>query len=75
MIAHNAFDKQPGFTPPTGAIRQQFDIGTFDNNGLEIISFEMSPNYFMTRAPNLTLGVGPGVGYAKASYMNGPTEG
>lgn len=65
----------PWFQPPTGAIRQQFNIGTYDNNGIEITSFEMNPNYFMTLAPNLTLGVGPGVGYVRASDMNGPTEG
>jgi hypothetical protein len=65
----------PWFQPPTGTIRQQFNIGTFDDNGLEITSFEMNPNYFMTLTPNLTLGVGPGIGYVRASINNGPTEG
>lgn len=65
----------PWFQPPTGAIRQQFNIGTYDDNGFEITSFEMNPNYFMTLSPNLSLGIGPGVGYARTSYLNGPTEG
>ena len=65
----------PWFQPPKGTIRQQFNIGRFDEDGLEVTSFEMNPNYFMTLAPNWTLGVGPGIGYAKASYKNGDTEG
>jgi len=65
----------PWFQPPKGVIRQQFNIGTYDDNGLEITSYEMNPNYFMTLSPNLTLGIGPGIGYARASYKDGPTEG
>jgi hypothetical protein len=65
----------PWFQPPKGVIRQQFNIGRYDNDGLEMTSFEMNPNYFMTLAPNWTLGVGPGIGYARASYNNGDTEG
>lgn len=65
----------PWFQPPKGAIRQQFNIGRYDNDGLEMTSFEMNPNYFMSLAPNWTLGVGPGVGYARASFNNGGTEG
>jgi hypothetical protein len=65
----------PWFQPPKGVIRQQFNIGTYDDSGMEVTSFEMNPNYFMTIAPGLTFGIGPGVGYARASYLNGPTEG
>ena len=65
----------PWFQPPKGVIRQQFNIGKFDHNGLEITSYEMNPNYFITLAPNWTLGVGPGVGYAKASINNVDTRG
>ena len=43
--------------------------------GMEITSFEMNPNYFMTLSPKWTLGVGPGIGYVRASYMDGSTEG
>lgn len=65
----------PWFQPPKGKIRQQFNIGRYDNDGLEMTSFEMNPNYFFTLSPNWSLGVGPGVGYARASYNNGSTEG
>ncbi len=61
--------------PPKGAIRQQFNIGTFDDNGLELTSYEWNPNYFMTLAPGLTLGFGPGVGYVTASWGDGPHQG
>ncbi|MFN2309920.1 MAG: hypothetical protein ABR553_09345 [Gammaproteobacteria bacterium] len=64
----------PWFQPPTGQVRQQFNIGTYDDD-MEITSFELNPNYFMTLSPGVTFGVGPGVGYARASYRNGPTEG
>lgn len=65
----------PWFQPPKGAIRQQFNIGRYNHDGLEMTSYEMNPNYFMDLAPNWTLGVGPGIGYASASYGNGDTEG
>jgi hypothetical protein len=65
----------PWFQPPKGAIRQQFNIGTFDDGRMDVTSYEMNPNYFMTIAPGLTFGIGPGVGYARASYLNGRTEG
>ncbi len=65
----------PWFQPPKGVIRQQFNIGRYDNDGLKLTSFEMNPNYFMTLAPNWALGIGPGIGYAKADVQGGDDEG
>lgn len=65
----------PWFQPPKGVIRQQFNIGKYESDGLKITSFEINPNYFMELAPHWTLGVGPGFGYARASYKGGSTEG
>lgn len=62
------------FRPPRGMIRQQFNIGTHEDNGLDITSYEINPNYFMRLAPGLTLGVGPGVGYVTV-HDNGSSEG
>ena len=36
----------PWFQPPTGTIRQQFNIGTYENGSASLTSFEMNPNYF-----------------------------
>lgn len=65
----------PWFQPPKGTIRQQFNIGRYDNDGLELTSLEMNPNYFFNLAPNWTLGIGPGVGYVWADADGGDSEG
>lgn len=65
----------PWFQPPKGTIRQQFNLGRYDNDGLEMTSFEMNPNYFMSLAPNWTLGIGPGVGYVWTDVKGGDNEG
>ena len=65
----------PWFQPPKGVIRQQFNIGAYDDDGMEVTSFEINPNYFMALSPKWSLGVGPGIGYVRASYMDGSTEG
>lgn len=59
----------PWFQPPTGTIRQQFNIGTYENGGYKLTSFEMNPNYFVTVAPGWTIGAGPGIGYVHG-YVN-----
>lgn len=53
----------PWFSPPTGAIRQQFNYNTFDNDGQEITSLEMNPRYFVSASPSILIGAGPGIGY------------
>jgi len=53
----------PWFQPPTGAIRQQFNIGTYEKGNASLTSFEMNPHYYISVAPGLTIGAGPGIGY------------
>ena len=53
----------PWFTPPSGAIRQQFNYNTFDNDGQQLKSLEMNPRYFMSASPSILIGFGPGLGY------------
>lgn len=56
----------PWFQPPTGTIRQQFNIGSYQNGNMSLTSFEMNPNYFISVAPGWTVGAGPGIGYVHA---------
>ncbi len=58
--------------PPTGIIRSQISLGTFDHNGIKLTTFEINPHWTTSLANNLTFGVGPGVGYVKAE-VNGQT--
>lgn len=60
----------PWFQPPTGTIRQQFNLGTFDHNGMSLTSFEMNPNYYVSIGNGWTLGAGPGIGFVRG-YLNG----
>lgn len=53
----------PWFQPPTGAIRQQFNIGTYENGNASLTSFEMNPHYYISVAPGWSIGAGPGIGY------------
>lgn len=56
----------PLLQPPTNKIRQQVSYTTYDNQGLEISSFELNPHYVVETMPGLGLGFGPGLGYVKA---------
>jgi hypothetical protein len=56
----------PTLKPPRGEIRQQISVTGFDNDGLEMTSFELNPHYLVPLAENLDLGVGPGLGYVMA---------
>ncbi|MGD8590659.1 MAG: hypothetical protein PVG22_17700 [Chromatiales bacterium] len=53
----------PWFQPPSGVIRQQFNLNQFDNDGIEFTTFEINPRYFVEMSPSVMLGVGPGFGY------------
>ena len=53
----------PWFSPPTGAIRQQFNYNTFNNDGQKLKSLEMNPRYFIPASPSILVGFGPGLGY------------
>ena len=56
----------PTIKPPVGHIRQQISVTRFDNDGLELTSFEINPHYMVSLAENLDLGIGPGLGYVSA---------
>lgn len=53
----------PWFQPPTGMIRQQFNIGKWEHGNASLTSFEMTPHYYVSVAPGWTVGGGPGIGY------------
>ena len=53
----------PWFSPPSGAIRQQFNYNTFDSDGQKLKSLEMNPRYFISASPSILIGFGPGLGY------------
>ena len=53
----------PWFQPPTGMIRQQFNIGTYENGNASLTSFELNPHYYVSVAPGWSIGAGPGIGY------------
>jgi hypothetical protein len=58
--------------PPSGVVRSQISLGTFDHNGMKLTTFEINPHWTTNIANDVTFGVGPGVGYVKAE-MNGQT--
>jgi hypothetical protein len=55
----------PWFQPPTGAIRQQFNIGNYKHDGMSLTSFEMNPNYFISIGNGWSVGAGPGIGFVR----------
>lgn len=60
----------PWFTPPSGNIRQQFNYNKFDNNSIEVTTFEMNPRYYVGDG-KVTYGIGPGIGYMWATPNGG----
>ena len=52
----------PLLQPPTNSIRQQVSLTQYDEDGVEITSFEINPHYVMPVADNLEFGFGPGIG-------------
>lgn len=64
----------PWFSPPSGIIRQQFNLNRFDDHGLELTTFEINPRYYIGDG-NLRFGFGPGFGYMWADPPLGGNEG
>lgn len=60
--------------PPSGVIRSKISYGQFDHNGLKLNTFEINPRWTTSIAENLTVGVGPGVGYVKAEVAGKSTS-
>jgi hypothetical protein len=52
--------------PPVGKIRTKISVGSFDDNGLELTSFELNPRWTFDINKNLSVGIGPGMGYVDA---------
>jgi hypothetical protein len=60
--------------PPTGIIRTKLSYGQFDHNGLKLSTFEVNPRWTTDIAQDLTIGVGPGIGYVKADVAGKTTS-
>lgn len=41
-------------------------VGSYDDNGLELTSFELNPRWTFDINKNLSVGIGPGIGYVAA---------
>lgn len=52
--------------PSTGSIRTRISLGRFDDQGTELTSFEINPRWTVKLDKNLSVGVGPGIGYVNA---------
>lgn len=57
----------------TGKMRQQFNVNRFDEQGVEITTFELNPHWY-TGSSGLTFGFGPGIGYVQVD-AGGDTTG
>jgi hypothetical protein len=51
---------------PTGVIRTKLSVTKFDKGGLDLTTVELNPRWTTPIARDLTLGVGPGIGWVKA---------
>lgn len=60
--------------PPTGVMRTKISLGRYDQNGMKITSFEVNPRWTTNLSSDLTIGVGPGVGYVKADALGQTTS-
>ena len=52
--------------PPTGIIRSKISYGQFNQNGLMLSSIEVNPRWTVDVQKDLSVGIGPGVGYVRA---------
>ena len=59
---------------PGGTVRQQVSITGFDEDGLDVTSFELNPHYLVPVSDTLAIGFGPGIGYLDAD-LGGDDEG
>jgi hypothetical protein len=60
--------------PPSGVIRTKLSLGSYDHEGFKITTFEVNPRWTTKLSPDLTFGVGPGVGYVKAETSGKSTS-
>jgi hypothetical protein len=57
---------------PTGVVRTKLSVQPFDKDGLELQTVELNPRWTTPIAQDLTLGVGPGIGWVKADAAAAP---
>ncbi|MGB0867935.1 MAG: porin family protein [Granulosicoccaceae bacterium] len=60
----------PLLTTPSNRIRQRISVSSYDNDTVEMSSFELNPHYMWSVADGLEVGVGPGFGYVQAEQGN-----
>jgi hypothetical protein len=60
--------------PPSGVIRTKLSLGSYDHDGFKITTFEVNPRWTTNLSPDLTFGIGPGVGYVKAETSGQSTS-
>lgn len=56
----------PVLTTPSNRIRNRISITSFDNDEVEMGSFELNPHYMIKVSNGLEVGFGPGFGYVEA---------
>lgn len=59
---------------PTGVIRTKLSVTKFDKSGLDLTTVELNPRWTTPIAKDLTLGVGPGIGWVKADSGSRTTD-
>ncbi len=59
---------------PTGVVRTKLSYNRFDNDGLKLQTVELNPRWTTPIAQNLTLGVGPGIGWVKSDAGGRTTD-
>lgn len=63
----------PLLATPSNGIREQLSITSFDNDGLEMTSFEINPHYVINLSPSFGVSFGPGIGLVNVDY-NGDSD-
>ncbi|MEE9492938.1 MAG: outer membrane beta-barrel protein [Gammaproteobacteria bacterium] len=56
----------PLLKTPGNNIRQRVSLTSYDEKGLELISFELNPHYMIPVGEGFKVGFGPGVGFVSA---------
>jgi len=60
--------------PPAGIIRSKISYGQFDHNGLKLTTFEINPRWTTSVGKDMTIGVGPGIGFVQANMVGNTTS-
>lgn len=61
----------PVFTlPGDNLLRQQFSVNSYSDAGVDMLTLEVNPYYFITLSESMVLGFGPGIGGAKVDVAS-----